>query len=65
MKSFTNLYVGTEKWVQRLKWDGLSHYNSAKRTALTSHEGIPWGYVKSFKNFTFYWILNAGHMVCI
>jgi len=22
------------------------------------------GYVKSYKKFSFYWILNAGHMVC-
>merc|ERR1740137_58245 len=55
--------LGTERWVQRLQWDHLSDFNHANRTALKTQAGYPWGYLKQYDNFSFYWILNAGHMV--
>ncbi|XP_060586124.1 retinoid-inducible serine carboxypeptidase-like [Ruditapes philippinarum] len=54
--------IGTEEWVHRLEI--AQEFRDAKRspildplTRLTS------GYVKKAKNFSFYWILDAGHMV--
>jgi len=56
--------VGTEKWVQNLTWPGLPKFNKSWRTALyVANTRQVAGYVKSYKNFSFYWILDAGHMV--
>ena len=56
--------VGTEKWVQKLKWNGLSGYNAAPRKVIQDKEtNLPVAFVKEYKNFSFYWILDAGHMV--
>ncbi|CAA0832627.1 Serine carboxypeptidase-like 51 [Striga hermonthica] len=62
---------GTEAWLVQLKWPGLKpflrterstiycdheddHHNNNKRTG---------GFLKSFLNLNFYWILDAGHFV--
>ena len=57
--------MGTELWVQKLKWSGMPGYNNAPRKPYHSEKVTngPAGYIKSFQNFSFYWILNAGHMV--
>ncbi|KAL3682188.1 hypothetical protein R1sor_000210 [Riccia sorocarpa] len=55
--------LGTEAWVQKLKWKGLSKFNAAKRTAISCGETRTAGFVKQYENLTFYWIMNAGHMV--
>jgi len=55
--------MGTELWVQRLSWPGLEAYNAAPRKPLTDRNQVPWGYLKQHKNFSFYWVLGAGHMV--
>ena len=56
---------GTEMWVNSLKWPGLPYFtNSTRKPFKTkSQPDHPAGYVKSYKNFYFYWILDAGHMV--
>jgi len=58
--------LGTEQWVGKLSWPGLAHYLQASRVPLlnpTTTANIPLAYVKQYKNLSFYWILNAGHMV--
>jgi serine carboxypeptidase 1 len=54
--------IGTEKWINSLKWSGLPNFQNTQKTPLTSPAGNV-GYFKTYKNFTFYWILKAGHMV--
>ncbi len=54
--------IGTEKWINSLKWSGLPSFQNAQKTPLTGPTGNT-GYFKTYKNFTFYWILKAGHMV--
>lgn len=56
--------VGTERWVQKLKWPGLSGYNAAPRKPVRDKvTKLQVAFVKTFKNLSFYWILDAGHMV--
>ncbi|KAL2611011.1 hypothetical protein R1flu_022703 [Riccia fluitans] len=55
--------IGTEAWVQKLKWPGLAKFNQAKRTAISCGETQTAAFVKHYGNLTFYWIMNAGHMV--
>ncbi|KAJ8899812.1 hypothetical protein K2173_019513 [Erythroxylum novogranatense] len=56
---------GTEAWVKKLKWDGLEEFLSQNRTALYcgDHKTTTKGFLSSYKNFSFYWILGAGHLV--
>ncbi|KAI3724119.1 hypothetical protein L2E82_35886 [Cichorium intybus] len=57
--------TGTEAWVKKLKWDGLSTYLNLRRTPLYCGEdkSTTKGFFKSYQNFAFYWILGAGHFV--
>jgi len=56
--------TGTEAWVQKLKWSDLQEFNSANRTALYCNKGGETAaFIKRHKNLTFFWIMNAGHMV--
>nr|GEX10847.1 serine carboxypeptidase-like 51 [Tanacetum cinerariifolium] len=56
---------GTEAWINKLKWDGLSTYLNLGRTPLYCGQdrSTTKAFVKSYKNFAFYWILGAGHFV--
>ncbi|XP_023768895.1 serine carboxypeptidase-like 51 [Lactuca sativa] len=56
---------GTEAWIKKLKWDGLSTYLNVHRTPLYCGEdkSTTKGFFKSYENFAFYWILGAGHFV--
>ncbi|KAI3518169.1 hypothetical protein L1887_06621 [Cichorium endivia] len=56
---------GTEAWINKLKWDGLSAYLNLARTPLYCGEdkSTTKGFFKSYENFAFYWILGAGHFV--
>ncbi|XP_020275789.1 serine carboxypeptidase-like 51 isoform X2 [Asparagus officinalis] len=55
---------GTEAWVQKLKWPGLQNFNKIERKPIAC-EGVVGtkGFVKSYKNLHFYWVLGAGHFV--
>ncbi|EOY33649.1 Serine carboxypeptidase-like 51 [Theobroma cacao] len=55
---------GTEAWVDKLKWEGLQDFLSKERTPLycKGDQGTK-GFLKSYKNLQFYWILGAGHFV--
>ncbi|KAG2571198.1 serine carboxypeptidase-like 51 isoform X2 [Panicum virgatum] len=61
--------VGVEAWVNKLKWFGLSKFLSLPRQPLHYCDSAIYcskqirAFVRSYKNFTFYWILQAGHMV--
>lgn len=51
--------------MKQLKWEGLPGFNKLKWTALDdpTSPGITGAFYKTHKNFAFYWILKAGHMV--
>ncbi|TNM97428.1 hypothetical protein fugu_015584 [Takifugu bimaculatus] len=57
--------MGQELWVKRLKWEGLPGFSKMKWTALydPSSPGVTGAFYKTYRNFAFYWILKAGHMI--
>ncbi|XP_052149308.1 serine carboxypeptidase-like 51 [Oryza glaberrima] len=56
--------VGAEAWVQKLKWDGLKNFLGLPRQPLhCGSSEVTKGFVRSYKNLHFYWILGAGHFV--
>ncbi|XP_029014868.1 retinoid-inducible serine carboxypeptidase isoform X2 [Betta splendens] len=57
--------LGQELWVKRLKWDGLPGFNTLRWTPLDdpAAAGVTGAFYKNYKNFAFYWILKAGHMI--
>ncbi|KAJ0058334.1 hypothetical protein NL108_013280 [Boleophthalmus pectinirostris] len=57
--------MGQEQWVKTLTWEGLSYFNKLRWTPLDdpSSPGVTGAFYKNYKNFTFYWILKAGHMI--
>ncbi|XP_023123199.1 retinoid-inducible serine carboxypeptidase [Amphiprion ocellaris] len=57
--------MGQEMWVKRLQWKGLPSFNQLRWTPLDdpASPGITGAFYKSYKNFAFYWILKAGHMI--
>ncbi|KAF7805656.1 serine carboxypeptidase-like 51 [Senna tora] len=55
---------GAEAWVKKLKWKGLQSFMRKDRTAMyCENDRKTKGFVKSYKNLHFYWILGAGHFV--
>lgn len=57
--------TGQEQWVKQLKWEGLPGFNKLRWTALDdpASPGATGAFCKTYRNFAFYWILKAGHMV--
>lgn len=57
--------MGQEAWIRKLTWEGLSKFTQLKWTPLYSdpESSETSGFVKSYRNLAFYWILRAGHMV--
>lgn len=55
--------LGTLQWINKLKWPGLKGFSQAVRSPIVFSNNRTAGFVKSFKNFRFFWILKAGHMV--
>ncbi|KAM4664841.1 retinoid-inducible serine carboxypeptidase [Discoglossus pictus] len=57
--------VGQENWVKQLKWPKLDQFKKQKWTALhvCPESSETAAFYKSYENFSFYWILKAGHMV--
>lgn len=56
--------ICTHNWISKLKWINLKEFQNAPRTVHLIN-GIPNGYSKEYKNFIYYDILKAGHMVII
>ncbi|KAB1224097.1 Serine carboxypeptidase-like 51 [Morella rubra] len=55
---------GTEAWIEKLKWEGLSNFLAKDKTPLyCGNSRSTKGFTKSYKNLHFYWILGAGHFV--
>ncbi|MGH0162190.1 UNVERIFIED_CONTAM: hypothetical protein FKN15_042427, partial [Acipenser sinensis] len=56
--------MGQEVWVKKLKWPGLASFSKMKWTPLyvSADQSDTAAFYKSYENFTFYWILKAGHM---
>ncbi|XP_037647180.1 retinoid-inducible serine carboxypeptidase [Sebastes umbrosus] len=57
--------MGQELWVKRLNWEGLPGFNKLRWTPLDdpTSPGVTGAFCKTYKNFSFYWILKAGHMI--
>ncbi|XP_037544740.1 retinoid-inducible serine carboxypeptidase [Nematolebias whitei] len=57
--------MGQEMWVNRLKWAGLPSFSKLRWTPLDdpASPGVTGAFFKTYKNFSFYWILRAGHMI--
>ncbi|XP_034450221.1 retinoid-inducible serine carboxypeptidase [Hippoglossus hippoglossus] len=57
--------IGQELWVKQLKWEGLPGFNKLRWTPLDDPiaPGVTGAFCKTYKNFAFYWILRAGHMI--
>ncbi|XP_072225319.1 retinoid-inducible serine carboxypeptidase [Leuresthes tenuis] len=57
--------MGQELWVKRLEWAGLPSFNKLRWTPLDdpASPGITGAFYKTYKNFAFFWILKAGHMI--
>ncbi|CAG2114693.1 unnamed protein product [Medioppia subpectinata] len=49
--------LGTLNWVHSLQWPDLKNFEIANREEMSG------GYFKTYKNFSLYWIIKAGHMV--
>lgn len=51
--------------MKELKWEGLPGFNKLRWTALDdpASPGVTGAFCKNYRNFAFYWILKAGHMV--
>lgn len=61
---FNNIsFLGTLQWVGKLKWPGIKGFTKAPKKYITFNDTRTGGFVKSFKQFSFFWILKAGHMV--
>ncbi|KAJ8345401.1 hypothetical protein SKAU_G00295940 [Synaphobranchus kaupii] len=57
--------MGQELWVKKLKWAGLPSFTQLRWTPLedpTSPDQTS-AFFKVYNNFSFYWILKAGHMI--
>ncbi|CAI9617182.1 unnamed protein product [Staurois parvus] len=55
--------VGQEGWVKQLKWKKLDQFKSLRWKPLHLQSRETAAFYKSWENFSFYWILRAGHMV--
>ncbi|MEQ2284951.1 hypothetical protein AMECASPLE_026904 [Ameca splendens] len=57
--------MGQELWVKQLKWEGLHSFTQQRWTPLDdpAAPGVTGAFYKTYKNFGFYWILKAGHMI--
>ncbi|KAM4716464.1 retinoid-inducible serine carboxypeptidase [Anableps anableps] len=57
--------MGQELWLKQLKWEGLPSFTQLRWTPLDdpASPGTTGAFYKTYKNFAFYWILKAGHMI--
>lgn len=56
---------GAEAWIRKLEWSGLQMFQNSPRKALylPGQTGNTQAFLKSYENFSLYYIMNAGHMV--
>ncbi|XP_069604816.1 retinoid-inducible serine carboxypeptidase isoform X2 [Ranitomeya imitator] len=55
--------VGQESWVKQLQWKRREEFRSLHWRPLHLSEAETAAFYKRLENFSFYWILKAGHMV--
>ncbi|XP_054724633.1 retinoid-inducible serine carboxypeptidase-like [Uloborus diversus] len=55
--------LGTLQWIDKLKWPGLKGFMNGPKKSINFPGGRTGGFLKSFKQFSLFWILKAGHMV--
>nr|WBW70140.1 venom protein [Lampona murina] len=55
--------MGTLQWVNKLKWPGMKGFLKSPKEFIKFGDRRIGGFVKSFKQFSFFWILKAGHMI--
>ena len=60
---------GTLQWLSTLRWPHLKAFMATSRVPLYPPSGkatkTTGAFYQSYKNLQFFWILNAGHMVCV
>jgi len=56
-------WLGNKKWVKALEWDGKEEFNLAEDKPWNLTKGETAGRLRTYKNFQFLQIYNAGHMV--
>merc|ERR1712142_53790 len=56
-------WLGNKKWVLDLEWDGKNEFNLAEDKPWNLSTGENMGRIRSYKNFKFLQVYNAGHMV--
>ncbi|CAJ0965929.1 unnamed protein product [Ranitomeya imitator] len=54
--------VGQESWVKQLQWKRREEFRSLHWRPLHLSEAETAAFYKRLENFSFYWILKAGHM---
>jgi serine carboxypeptidase 1 len=55
--------IGTLNWINSLKWSDLKYFKSSSKNTIEDSYGEAAAFYKTYKNFSLYWILKAGHMV--
>merc|ERR1719334_2426031 len=55
--------MGTELWLNRLRWVHMPDFQRAPRETLKYKNGVPWGFRKHWRRLHMYWLLDSGHMV--
>ena len=59
--------LGAESWIAKIDWDGLPQFLNSSRKPLYAPskraKKETGAFLKKYKNFELYYILNAGHMV--
>lgn len=49
------------KWVEEMNWAGVPEWSKANRKPVLVNNSTEI-FIKTYKNFGFYWVLKAGHM---
>lgn len=55
--------VGTNMWMQKLKWSGFKAFNQTTRLPISIPSDRHAGFVKSYGKLSYYYMLKAGHLV--
>jgi len=56
-------WLGNKKWVKALEWDGKDGFNTAEDEPWILTTGETAGRLRTFENFQFLQVYEAGHMV--
>lgn len=62
-KDYICNWLGNHYWTESLEWEGMYGFQASQMQNWTTLSGVNAGEVKSFGNFTFLRVFDAGHMV--